>query len=60
MQTKENKPDRMRIKPIHAWRWLGSGMRWNIAGYGLRHVFSTEANTEETKVLLDCRYAEPT
>ena len=31
LQTRKTKPDQMRIKPIHFWRWIESGLEWNVS-----------------------------
>ena len=31
MQTRKTKPDQMRIEPIPFWRWIESGLGWNVS-----------------------------
>ena len=30
LQARKTKPDRMHIEPINFWRWIESGLEWNI------------------------------
>ena len=33
LQTRKTKPNRMRIEPIHPWRWIESGLEWNMLAF---------------------------